>query len=167
MIMEKKNMRRSFGILSAVCGVVLMAGQAWAFGSAVNTSAQIFGCGTHTIDLNGVAAGTDVSVFMPAAGPLVALFNAECSVKGTTDTKWLDINVYIDGVLVAPSSGDNAFCTSTGDNALDHWVSASTNGVRNVAAGFHTIRVRGTLSGCAAGDQWRIDDISTIGFRGL
>jgi len=131
------------------------------------TGAQVCGCGTRTIDLNGGAAGTDVRVSMSAAGPLVALFNAECSVKGTTDTKWLDIDVYIDGVRVAPSNGDNAFCTSTGDNALQHWVSASTNVVRRVGAGIHTVRVRGTLRGCVAGDRWRIDDISTIGFRGL
>lgn len=165
--MEKGNMRRSFGMFSALCGVMLMASQVWAFGSATNTSAQVFGCGAHTIDLNGAAGGTDVSVFMSSAGPLVALFNAECSVKGATDTKWLDIDVYIDGVLTSPSNGDNAFCTSTGDNALQHWVSASTNVVRSVGSGFHTVRVRGTLRGCVAGDQWRIDDISTIGFRGL
>ena len=167
--MEKKTARRYSGLFSAVCGVLLMAGQAFAFGAGYNTNAQVFGCGTHTIDLNGPAAGTDVIVSMGASpGNLVALFNAECTVKGATDTKWLDINVFINGVLIPPSTGDNAFCTSTGDNSLSgHWVSASTNGHRFVGAGNHVIRVQGTLMGCVAGDQWRIDDTSTIGFRGL
>ena len=166
--MEKKTTRRYFGLFGAVCGMLLMAGQAFAFGAAYNTSQQIRGCGTHVIDLNGAAAGTDARVFMGASGPLVALFNAECTVKGATDTKWLDINMYIDGLLVPPSNGDNAFCTSTGDNSLSgHWVSASTNGHRYVRAGWHTVRVTARIAGCSAGDQFRIDDTSLIGFRGL
>ena len=115
----------------------------------------------------GAAAGTDVSVFMSASGPLVTLFNAECTVKARNDYRWLNVNVYIDGLLVPPSNSDNAFCTSTGDNALQHWVSASTNGYRYVSAGWHRVRVTAGIAGCAAGDQFRLDDTSLIGFRGL
>jgi hypothetical protein len=168
--MKKRDFRwgkvMGISVFGALCALTLTAGQVWAqFASATNTAAQVRGCGLQTIDLNGAAAGTDLTIFYPAAGPLFALYNAECSVDGLTDAKWLDVNVLVDGVAAAPSNDDNAFCTSTGDGALEHWVSASTNVVRQVAAGNHTIRVQANLVGCVAGDQFRIDDTSLLAFR--
>jgi hypothetical protein len=93
---------------------------------------------------------------------VVILFNAECSVDAFDDTTWVDIDVLVDGVAVPPSNGDNAFCTSTGDEQLQHWVRASTYVAKAVAAGSHTVQVRGTLRGFAPGDQWQIDDLSLI-----
>jgi hypothetical protein len=178
--MKKRDFRwekvMGISVFGALCALTLTAGQVWAqFASATNTAAQQFGppaaiggggCGVKIIDLNGAAAGTDLTIFYPAAGPLVALFNAECSVDGLTDAKWLDVNVLVNGVAAAPSNDDNAFCTSTGDGALEHWVSASTNVIRQVAAGFHTIRVTANLVGCVNGvDAFRLDDTSLIASR--
>jgi hypothetical protein len=160
------------GLAGTLCALTLIAGQAWAqFASATNTSAQTNlpppqECVAQTIDLNGAAAGTDVIVDFTAAGPLVALFNAECSVAALDDSTWLDVDILVDGVKAAPSNNDNAFCTSTGDGALEHWVSASTNVIRHVGAGQHTVQVDVRLVGCKPGDQWRIDDLSIIVFRG-
>src|SRR5262249_54339466 len=135
--MKKRDFRRGkvmgISVFGALCALTLTAGQVWAqFASATNTTAQQFGpppaiggggCGVKTIDVNGAAAGNCLTINFPVAGPLVALFNAECTVAGLTDTKWLDVNVLVNGVAAAPSDGDNAFCTSTGDGALEHWVS--------------------------------------------
>jgi hypothetical protein len=175
--MKKRDFRwvKVMGIsaLGALCALTLTAGQGWAqFASATNTVAQQFtspplgnGCGVKVIDLNGAAAGTDLTIFYPVAGLLVALFNAECTVAALTDSKWLDVNVLVDGVAAAPSNDDNAFCTSTGDGALEHWVSASTNVIRQVGAGNHTIRVTANISGCAPTEGFRLDDTSLIAFR--
>jgi hypothetical protein len=173
--MKKRDFRwgkvMGISVFGALCALTLTAGQVWAqFNSATNTAAQQFGpiggCGVKIIDLNGAAAGTDLTIFYPVAGPLIALFNAECSVDGLTDNKWLDVNVLVDGVAAAPSDGDNAFCTSTGDGALEHWVSASTNVIRQVAAGWHTIRVTANLVGCTPNvDAFRLDDTSLIASR--
>jgi hypothetical protein len=168
--MKKRDFRwtkvMGISVLGALCALTFTAGQVWAqFAGATNTTAQQHGCGVFPIDLNGAAAGTDLTIFYPAAGPLVALFNAECSVAALTDNKWLNVDVFVNGVPAAPSNDDNAFCTSTGDNALEHWVSASTNVIRQVGAGNNTIHVTASIVGCGGADQFRIDDTSLIAFR--
>lgn len=163
-----------YGIASAFCALLLTVNQAAANGNlfnAANTVAQVFGCGVQTIDLNSAVAGVNnLSVTLQDTDRLAVFFNGECTVGAANDFTWLDINVQVlnsAGVLVttiSPSSDDNAFCTSTGDNSIGgHWVSASTNGVSiPLAAGTYQVRVQGTLQGCVAGNQWRIDDLSTI-----
>jgi hypothetical protein len=114
----------------------------------------------HFLKLGG--GNTSLTFAVPQTRKVVLLFNAECSVDAFDDTTWVDIDVLVDGVVVPPSNGDNAFCTSTGDGQLQHWVNASTYVARTVAAGSHTVQVRGTLRGFAPGDRWQIDDLSLI-----
>ena len=121
-----------------------------------NTNAQVFGAGVFTVaSLNFTVSGVR---------EIVVLFNAECSVAASNDVTWLNIDILVDGVLLAPSSSDNAFCTGTGDGALEHWVSAETNGARAVGTSglttSHSVVVRGNF-GFGSG-TWRIDDISLI-----
>jgi hypothetical protein len=141
---------------------------------AVNVGPQIHGCGTFVVDLNGAAAGTNLPFQLPAsavARRIGVLFNGECTVAAADDVTYLDVNVQLlsaAGAVIAtlaPSNSDNAFCTSTGDSALQHWVSASTNTIYVAPAGGAVvlqIRVIATAMNCTAGESWRVDDLSTL-----
>jgi hypothetical protein len=143
----------------------LAVGEAWAAdtNAAVNGAAQLIAAGSLVIlDLNGGAAGTDLVVSTPGVTELAVFFNAECTVDAPDDSTWLAIEILVNGVLIPPTGVDRAFCTSTGDNALQHWVSAAANVYRLVGAGNHVVRVRAQLVGEVAGDNGRIDDTSII-----
>lgn len=171
-------MRKSLVLGSLlVLGVAALSSapaQAQVLASASNTNAFVNGCGLFVLDLNGAAAGTNLQFTLPASASnrrVAVLFNGECSVASLDDFTWLDVNVQIlngAGAVIAtlsPSSSDNAFCTSTGDNALDHWVSASTNGSVLFGPGGAvnlSVRVTAQLQVCAPPDQYRLDDLSTI-----
>ena len=146
--------------------VTLMAGQAGADVIATRTNTVAFTVSdgaVHLIPLNNTG-GTFFSFFTLRDNERVVIsFNAECSVKGPNSFKWLNIDILVDGVMAPPSSNDNAFCTSRGDNLLVGWVSAVTIVVFVVPdPGLHLVQVRGNLVGFGAGDQWRIDDIAVI-----
>ncbi|HWR96850.1 MAG TPA: hypothetical protein VN317_00355 [Candidatus Methanoperedens sp.] len=160
-------------VIGVLCAAVPGA-QAAILGSAANVNPIIHGCGLFVLDVNGSAAGTDLLFTLPAsasARPFAVLFNGECSVASLDTVTYLDVNVQIlnaaGGLLgtLSPSSSENAFCTSSGRNALDRWVSASTNGVASFAPGGATalrVRVVATLQNCVAPEQYRVDDLSTI-----
>jgi hypothetical protein len=160
-------------LASALLGAPLSA-RAANLAGAVNVTPQVGGCPAVIVDLNGAVAGTNLPFTLPASAlprRVGVLFNGECSVAAADDFTYLDINVQLlnaAGVLIAtlaPSSSDNAFCTSTGDSALEHWVSASTNAQYVAPAGAAVglqVRVIATPTNCAAGEQWRLDDLSTI-----
>jgi hypothetical protein len=158
--------RRLAGTALAVAAPLsLAAGGAWAAdtNSAVNTNAQLIAAGSLVIlDLNGAGAGTDLLISTPAVTELSLLFNAECSVDAADDSTYIAIEIIVNGVVIPPTGIDRAFCTSTGDNALQHWVSAEANAYRVVGAGNHIIRARAQLVGEVAGDNGRIDDTSMI-----
>jgi hypothetical protein len=97
------------------------------------------------------------------ASEILVLFNGECTVAAPDDSTSLNISIRVDNVLLAPTNNfNNAFCTSTGDNMLQHWVSAETNGARSIGAGTHTVVVQGRLLGCTTTDDWQVDDVSLI-----
>jgi hypothetical protein len=128
--------------------------------STNSTIAEVFSDGAgHPIELGGA---TSFSVFTYAPATLAIRFTAECSVQGTDNITWLDLDIVVDGVVAAPTNNDNAFCTDHGNGVLQNWVSAAADVVVPVAAGLHTIEVRGFLQVFDAGDQWRIDDKSLI-----
>ncbi|HEY7099771.1 MAG TPA: hypothetical protein VH437_23810 [Terriglobales bacterium] len=116
----------------------------------------------HLIPLdNSGATSINFSTTAPNQG-VVITYNAECSVAGTDNQTWLDIDIMLDGVIVSPSDSDNAFCTDNGTGALTNWVSAVIVVATKVPlAGPHTVEVRGGLKVFDAGDQFRLDD-STI-----
>lgn len=113
----------------------------------------------HALDLG---SGTSFSVFTYAPATLAIQFTAECSVAGSDNISWLDLDILVDGVVAAPTTSDNAFCTDHGNAALGNWVSAATDVVVAVGAGLHSIEVRGALRVFDAGDSWRLDDKSLI-----
>ena len=131
------------------------------------TNARIYGDGSsHFIPMFN-SGSTTLWFYTNSAYQRVGFaFNGECTVDGNTDYKWLNIDLLVDGTVIAPSNGDNAFCTSDGDGNLGNWVSASTNGAYRVPkAGWHRFQVRGRLMGFSTGDRWRIDDTSALIMR--
>lgn len=132
--------------------------------SATNTDAVSFSDNlAHLISLRN--NGTTAIQFSTGAAnqKVMITFNAECSVAGTDNGTWLDIDIMVDGVIVPPSDDDNALCTDNGTGALSNWVSATVVGVYTVPnSGPHTVEVRGGLHNFDNGDEWRIDDSSTV-----
>jgi hypothetical protein len=118
-----------------------------------NINQQIFGdAAFHNV--------ASLSFSVSGTSEIVVLFNAECAVGARDDFTYVNVDILVDGTLLAPSNNDNAFCTGTGDNTREHWVSAETNGARSIGAGAHTVMVRGNLVGFASGETWVIDDLS-------
>lgn len=143
------------------------AAHAQVIAADTNINANVFADGAfHLIPIT-AGGGTSLGFFTSVANQRVVIsFNAECSVKGTDNVSWLNIDVLVDGVPARPSNDDNAFCTDSGNNLLSNWVSAVTTVVHVVPnAGFHTVQVRGQLVVFNAGDQWRVDDKSVVVMR--
>lgn len=140
------------------------------------TSPSVFGGATYIVDFNGAAAGGTQFNFTTAAANtrVVVMFNAECAHQGGTQN-WVDLDILVNPAgsapeaAIAPSNGDNAFCsgngTTTGGSGnfeLDGWVSAATIGtVLLPQAGTHTVRVR--VNGRSS--VTRLDDMSLIVMR--
>src|SRR5262245_48475808 len=74
------------------------------------------------------AGATTLSFNLTSAGKKVLTYSAECAVTALPDyNPWLDLDIYVNGVIVAPTVGDqDAFCTSSGtaDNGFV-WFRAS------------------------------------------
>lgn len=81
----------------------------------------------------------------------------ECAVGGLGFNSWLEADIYVDGVLIAPTNSDNASCATNNTAAQDGWVGTSRTTVRAVGGGLHTVQVRGRVIG---GGTARVDDQS-------
>ena len=110
--------------------------------------------------------GHGTSLAVRTVGPttrLLILFNAECTVAGTTHGDFLRLEILVDGSSVPPSGGGHALCTSDGDSALDNWVTAASDVSVLVGPGTHTVQLRGSLAGLGVAlDDWWIGDLSLI-----
>ena len=155
-------------ILGSCCGLLLLGGQVWGLGiiNSFRTSPEVFTDSVaHVLALNNTG-GTSLTITTTGTTQLTILFNAVCSVDALDDTTYIDIDILVDGAAAPPSqAADNALCTSTGDGALQHWVSTGMSVVKTVGAGTHTVQVRGTVRGFTAGDRWLIDNLSLIVLR--
>ncbi len=68
---------------------------------------------TAFVPLN-AGGSTTISFNLPADGKRVLTYSAECAAIGPTPS-WLDIDVLVNGSVVAPTSGDDqVFCSSPG-----------------------------------------------------
>lgn len=96
----------------------------------------------------------DVTFTAPAPGAYLVTYSAECSVDaGAGDrTAYLDIDLQMDGVPIAPTAGDaDALCTANGDPGHDGWVRRSITVGAFLSGGTHTLRVLGRLNNAALG----------------
>ena len=83
----------------------------------------------------------------------------ECAVGGAGFTSWLEADIYVDGVLITPTTSDNASCATNNTATQDGWVTASQTVVRAVGSGLHTVQVRGRVIGGGSG---RVDDQALV-----
>ena len=158
---------KKHGIFIGVAAGLTMA---W-IGSA---SADVLNAVTRTIPITG--AGLAVFVQLTDGGAtsvafvttvanqrVVVTYNAECRVTALDHVTWLNTDILVDGIVAPPSTSDNALCTSNNNVSGGNWVSATTTVVRIVPfAGVHTVSVRATLVGFAAGESWRLDDSALV-----
>jgi hypothetical protein len=116
---------------------------------AVTFAAPIF------MPLNDAGSTT---LFFVGSGRHLINYSAECARSGG-NTDWLSIQIFVDGVALAPTSGiDDAFCSGDNTPFVDGWVTAHYSVPTGVlAAGFHSVRVQATLIGAGTG---RLDDAS-------
>jgi hypothetical protein len=127
-----------------------------------NTNDQIFSDNLdHTLDLG---SGSTFNVVTASSVRLAISFSAECTVAAAGGLTWVTVDIYVDGVALAPTAGTpDAFCTSdgTGSPSLDNWVSAATAAAVDMpVAGGHLIEVHASLQNGVAGDSFRIDDLA-------
>jgi hypothetical protein len=119
----------------------------------------------HFLPINGGATFLNFATTV-ANQRVVVFFNAECAVKGTDRNTQVNVDVLIDGVVAPPSNGDDVFCADLGDNLLHHWARPSINVWRIIPQpGVHQVRVVSRMFNFNAGDQYRLDDSSTIVMR--
>ena len=168
--MSRRHTLRSRVVVCALGASLALgiAGEGSAASWIVKTSRpgnQIFdeSAGPQLLDL-GEGHGTTFTFFTGGPTKLAIFFNAECSVASNDANTWLDIDVLVDGALVAsPSDGDNALCTSDGDGLLNNWVTASSDQEAVVLTpGSHSIQIQGQLQTAAPGDDWWVGDLSLI-----
>jgi hypothetical protein len=172
-------LRSRFLVTAALAGLAMVVPAAPAHAEILvtqtRTDGAVFGGATYFVDFNGGAAGGTQFTF-ETAGPnrrVIIIFNAECAHQGVT-TNYVDIDILVDPAgpsaeaAIAPSNGDNAFCsgngTTTGGDTflLDGWTSVATVAtVMLPQAGTHTVRIR--LDGRSS--VTRLDDMSLVVFR--
>lgn len=134
----------SKAVAGIFCILTFLVGQVWALAvfNRYRTTPQVFSDNvSHLLALTNAGA-VSLTVTTTGTTQFVILFNAECSVKAFDESTYVDVDILVNGAAVPPSHGaDSALCTSTGDGALQHWVSASMSVVKTVGAGTHTIQV--------------------------
>ena len=156
---------RSFagcGSLAALVGSLLVGdalGASWIYKTS-NTTIQL-GTGPALLDL-GEGNGTSFIVEVPSNARLAIFFNAECSTDMADLGDFVDIDLRVDGVTVSPTAGAKALCSGGAGGLLEGRLTASSDGVTDVAPGTRTIEVEVDLFGESPGDQWWIDDLSLI-----
>lgn len=94
----------------------------------------------------------------PIPGTVSVTYTAECQLNAASSS-WLHVSVVIDGAVTPPSGPDAAFCSGRGVGVATGWARHSITVTRVLAAGVHSVSVRGQVAGAHAGA--RIDD-STI-----
>lgn len=116
----------------------------------------------HLVEFGAGQTTLEFRTFSP--GRAVIYFSAECTVGALGTTRWLDIDILVDGLPIAPTNDDNAFCTSRDvQGVISGWVSASADVAMTLAPGLHTIEVEGQLSGIfSAGDAWRLGETTLV-----
>ena len=104
----------------------------------------------YFVPLNGAGA-TTLNFNLSSAGKKVLTYSALCAVQAPPGdaTAFLDLDIYVNGVVVAPTVGNrDAFCSASGTGGLDGWVRASITVPIQGIAGTNTvsIKARGTFN---------------------
>lgn len=157
--------RKTWQALGVASALTITVGSADAAITAFlsRTTENDFGDGlAHVLPLSNSGA-TSIAFTSSGTGQKTMIsYNAECTLTGDTST-WVEIDIKVDGVAIAPSSGDNAFCSGIGSGIDGHWSSNVTNVVaKGLAAGEHAVTVEAHGVNIGSGESYRLDDSITI-----
>lgn len=100
---------------------------------------------------------------VPFANPLPGIvsvtYTAECQLIAAS-TSWLHVTVLIDNTVAVPTGPDAAFCSGRGAGLGGGWARQSVTVSRAMAAGAHSVRILGQVSGVHTGA--RLDDTTVL-----
>lgn len=154
--------RKFLGLLAAttlcLAGATMPA-QADNITSAFTTAPQAW-LGALSQQLRLTAGGALGLAFVnPLGGTVSVTYTAECQLNAASSS-WLHVSVFIDGAIAAPSGPDAAFCSGRGVGVATGWARHSITVTRILAAGNHSVIVRGQVSGFHSGA--RLDDTTIL-----
>lgn len=115
--------------------------------SAGNGAGAGFTVNNTPIPLSGAA--TTLTFNSAKAGRYVLTFSAECSADNgtTTPSGWTEIDVEVNGVIVAPTVGSSdAFCAPNTTVGHDGWIRPSITLPVTLVAGVNNVRVLGKIA---------------------
>ena len=133
--------------------------------AAANAEAKIYAYGVYGLNFTATPTTGYAAVPLTDAGktslkfktkndatPVMISFTAECSIN-TAGAAWVDIDVMVDGVAIAPTAQtSDAFCGADGVAGFDPFTSAAVNVVAVVpVAGTHVVEVRARASDNSSG----------------
>jgi|SRR5687767_7848789 len=114
------------------------------------------------VPLNATGA-TTLSFSLPSAGKKILTYSAECAVDAPAGSNgWLTLDIYVNGVVVAPTVGTtDPFCSGNGTAGFDGYVRASiTIPIQGISGGnIVQIKARG---GSGATGLWLGDGALVI-----
>jgi hypothetical protein len=115
-------------VIALVLAGAAATAQAGIKASAVHTTAWTQSSAAQALVTLDASGKTALSFTLGSAGKKVLTFSAICSVDAPAgDTlSWLDLDILVNGVVVAPTVGsDDAFCSTSGKGGYYQYVRAS------------------------------------------
>lgn len=151
---------KAIAVAGAAMLLPLTAAQAKvrAFGS--NATPFVSGSSTF-VDLPIKGTATSLTFNMPRKGKVVITFSSECSVDGAS-TVWANLQITLNGKIVAPTEHDTTICTSDETVIHDAIVHISKSVVATAKAGNNVVKVKAKLAFAAPGITFRLEDTSTV-----
>lgn len=117
--------------------------------SATRAGNFTYGAAATPVPLNGAGA-TTLSFNAGKDGVYVLTYSAECSADTGVNNNagWVDLDIQINGVTVAPTIGtSDAFCSPDGFAGSSGWVRPSITIPVRLVAGANTVRILGNITG--------------------
>jgi hypothetical protein len=90
-------------------------------------------------------------VFSATAKPVIIAYNAECAVQGPAELITVDIDIVVNGAVIAPTATGAAFCSSDGGVGFGSFVNVISHVVATLQPGFNAISVNAARVGGPAG----------------
>jgi hypothetical protein len=113
--------------------------------SAINTSNWLAPSAAQSLVALDPSGMTTLNFTLASAGKKVLTFSAVCSVRAPTgdSLSWVDLDIVVNGVVVAPTVGnDDAFCSANGTASYDDYVRATITIPIKGVAGNNTVQIK-------------------------
>ena len=118
--------------------------------SAVTTANGVYSFAEDFLPLN-EAGATTLKFKLSGAGKKVLTYSATGAVYGPMGA-WLDLDIYVNGVIVAPTvGGGDPFCGANETTQADGWIRASITVPIQGISGDNTVQIKARRSWNATG----------------